>query len=309
MELQTTVQNLTKQRHTLRMLGIAYMLFYILAFLIALFSIWAGLLLVVCNGIFFLTVLRSGTKRYQRNFVKNALRFGFCADMTEYSYSGKKEISDTTLYELPLLPSDGTEILCKEGFTAKGTGFTVAGNEISLHYKLSQSEKGKLNYRFVSGTLLEFTWDTACPPHALVTFVDRVLAEPDAMAALLQKDVVEKTLSDPALANQFVLLQPEKAQNPTKGLLRRVKRLAQNTPQGVSVCLQERRLAIFLKDRFYAQKIMVRSPISETALQEQRLPAKNELFDLVRYCMNCGEAQPIVIENTIQEENNGIQEV
>lgn len=214
MKLQSATQNLRKQRHTLQMLGIAYMLFYILAFLVALFSIWVGLFLVVCNGIFFLTVLRPGTKRYQRSFVESTLCFGFCAGMTEFSYSGKKEVSDTALYELPLLPGDGTEILCKEGFTAKGAGFTVAGNEISLHYKLSQAERGQLNYRFVSGTLLEFTWDAAGPSHASVSLVDRVLAGPDAMAALLQKDVEEKTLSDPALADRFVLLQPEKVQAP-----------------------------------------------------------------------------------------------
>jgi len=277
---------MAKKRHDLQMLGVAYMLFYVLAFVAALFSIWIGLVLVVCNGAFFLAVLRPKTKRYQRDFIEHTLRFGFCAGMDECSYTGKKEVGDAALYELPLLPGDGSEILCKEGFTAKGGGFTVAGNEISLHYKLSPSEKGRLSYRFVSGTLLQFTWSGGSPRRPLVSIVDRELAAPDAMAALLQKGVVEKEAGDPALSGQFILLQPEGAPALPSGLPRRVKRLAQSAGQGVSVCLRDRQLAVFLKDCFYAQKLPVKRQVSEAMLQAQRLPAKGELLELVRYCIN-----------------------
>lgn len=289
MDVSVAAQSMAKQRHTLQMLGVAYIAFYILAFAVALINLWLGLVLVVCNGLFFLAVLRPGKKRYQRDFVENTLRFGFCGGMTDCRYSGQKEVSDTVLYELPLLPGDGAEILCKEGFTAKGSGFTMAGNEISLHYKLSQVEKGQLNYNFVSGTLLEFTWDASPLPHTLVSFVDRTLAGPDAMAALLQKGVVENKLSDPALAHQFVLLQAEDAPALPSGLLRRVKRLTESTSKEVAVCLQGQCLAVFLKDCFYAQKILVRHQVNESMLQEPRLPAKNELLDLVRYCMKTEE--------------------
>lgn len=289
MELQIAVQKMKEQRRILQALGIMYIAFYVIGFALAIFNLLFGLVMILCNGVFFLTVLRPKTKRYQHEFIKNTLRFGLGTGMTDSLYSGKKEVSEAALYQLPLLPGDRSAVLCKEGFVSRSKEFTMAGNEISLHYKVQQSGTGKSDYNFWSGTLLEFTWQTNAAPMPPCTFLDRRLAEPDALIKLKEKGVVEKKLSDPVAAERFILLQPEEAQPVWSAVLRRVKHLANTTQKGLVLCIQEQHLVVFVNNQFYTRKITVKHPVSEAVFQEPCLPEWNELLNLVRCCVNVKE--------------------
>lgn len=289
MDFQAALEKLEARRRTLQALGGAYIALYVIGFALAIFSLLWGLLLIVCNGVLFLVFLRPKTKRYQHEVTKNALCFGLCAGMTDFRCSKKQEVSDTVLRELPLLPGDGSQVLCREGFTARSEELTVAGNEISLNYKASETEKGGLNYHFWSGTLLEFTWQTGASPMPLCTLLDRRLAEPDVLAALESGGLGEQKLADSALAEHFVLLQGG-AQAVPSAVLRRVKRLVQATEKGLAVCLKERRLAVFINNRFYAQKVPVKHRVSEDLLRALYLPEQGKLLELVRCCAGYQEA-------------------
>lgn len=290
MDVQAALEKLEARRRTLQILGVVYISLYVAGFVLAVVNLMWGLLLTVCNGLLFLVFLRPRTKKYQHDVIENALRFGLCAGMPDFSSSRKQEVSDAVLHELPLLPGDGSQVLCREGFAARSGELTVAGNEISLNYKASGAEKGGLDYHFWSGTLLEFTWRTGASPMPLCTLLDRRLAEPDVLTALRSGGLAGQKLSDPAMAEHFVLLQQEGAQPVPSAVLRRVKRLAQTTEKGLSICLKEHRLAVFINNRFYAQKVQVKHRVSEELLQSLRLPEQDELLELVRCCAGYREA-------------------
>lgn len=282
MDIQATLQATARARRRLQVMYIAYALVYAAAFALSFFVFWAALLVALGNGAFYFTVLRPLTKRYQRDFIENTLRYGLCGEMQRFVYNGAQAVSREVLKELPLLP-DGN-VLCREGFGAHCGVLSLAGNEISLHYSVPQPGKAKPDYRFWSGTLLELCWPGQGQGQPLTVLVDRRLADATVLEHLQDAGVAPCPLEDAALAERFVLLQPDGAPALAPPVWRRIKSLAKVAPGNFALCLQGQRLAVFLSGRFYAQKILVKYPVSEAALRGDRLPERDALLALARCC-------------------------
>lgn len=283
--IQPVLQATAQRRRTLQCLYIAYAALYAVAFALVFASYAGALAVAACNAAFYFLYLRRQVLQYQHDFVAHTLEFGFCQDFEQLEYTGKQEFTGRELLQLALLPLEGApgEVLCKEGFHGRRGDVALRGNEVSLHFKKAQPAGQKPQYQFWNGTLLEFRWQGTGP--APFTLLSRGLAQPEVCALLAARyGAAQAQPASPALEERFLLFQPDGAPLPGDALAKRLKRLAQEVPGEFGLCLAPGRLAVFFNGQFYAQRILVKYPVSEKALRGERLPGRAALLDLAAHC-------------------------
>ncbi len=263
-----------KRRRSLAAFGLNLAV-YALALIGAFASPKAALAVAGVNLALYLLIVRRLRRDYRVSAGREMVRFGLWPDLDRAQWSGS--VTPEELTALELLPPPVGDVLCRWSFRGERSRREVTCAEITLHYE-SETDKGKRDFRFLSGTLL-----TARPGgEGEYLLLHRALLDPAVQGELLSAGGwTPRELPGGGWEDYGAWGKGEPTQL-SPSALEALKGLKAQGNLG-ALRLGREGLALFLPNRFYfPDETSSRVPLTQEDLDKCRLPQLTALPDLAQ---------------------------
>lgn len=277
---QELIPALQARYRTLRRLYLVYLIAAILALVLYFVDKRLTLALLGASLVYHLAVVRPRSKGYQKEYVHT------CAQLTLERYlKGAGHTSAPTLTpeevrQSRLVAANGEKgsVLCCEGGSGTYKGRPVRLGDVTFSHSFPMD--GKTHHEFATGTyvVVELDHDTGLDWRLVST---RVMMKPSRDKWYRENRDLQ-VLRDPSpswLEDGWLVVRREGTPDmPPEGLLKLAKRLSEDTPGALALCVQGDRLHVFVTNRILGQKVSIREAPSEARVTQDWLP---ELRDIL----------------------------
>ena len=279
--MEKTLQELCRQYRRYRMCVLAFLPLLGAAAICAFFNRTLTLLLLGTAVAYQLFYLRRRQKQYLRELIRANLESTVCQKLGAEppEERGGGTVTPRAVRAAQLMPFDETEGCCllAQGITGTLGGMPVSGCDATFGQTFHLVKNGRKRVHFTCGVWvrLQLPADTGA---------DWRLLDPDAIPTPIRQDFYAAQSSlEPAgtLDDRWVFYRA--AGEPSGKLLRKAGELAGYTPGKAAFSLQGDTLTVFLRDRFLARPVSMKSAPTAALLQFDPLPELD-------YILRCAQA-------------------
>jgi|GEM_PF-6852756 len=270
-KITQAVERLSAARKKIRILFAVYAALLLLVCVLLFFMREPALILGILAVIFYLFYVRPEMGRYQNMVSLENVRWSLFSGSSEMTPVKKPFTPDGVRAE-KLFPvrDDKGALLCWHGFLTDRKNGKLTGAEVTFHFR--DEENKRKNYCFMNGTVLRFDPERKDSLYDFLLVSDTLFPGNTAAEFYESAGYREQDSCPDSLKSRGLVLYAKNAVIIPENLVSRIFDLADEAKKPFLFKVQDGKMTLFLKDRFFFYRLHISEPVTEAVLRRETLP-------------------------------------
>jgi len=286
-KLDSYIANLETKRKKLQIMSIIMVGVYVIALVVSFFQLIIGSAIALCNIAFYFFIFKHKKKLYETSYYESNTMFGLGRIFDNFKYDKKGRLDYEEIKSSSLIPVEGKEndFVCRQYTSGIWKGIKCELAEVTTHYSyVDENFKDKVT--FLSGTWIKAVLNTPADNDFIV--VSDSFLHPFAYSHYKKAGYRAVEIEDKFLRNYYLLYVRQDAPADYMPLneecIKKFRALTEKINYALSFSINGSNVNVFLHQRFFTDKILIKHKMNEYVVCFNRLPEIEPILKMVRSC-------------------------